>query len=239
MRIALLISGSGTTAEHILLACASGRLKGVVPVCLIASRADAPGIGRAKATGMEQKDILVIRPEDFPSREAFGEAIIHACRARGAEFLGQYGWMCKTPENVIEAFKGMMVNQHPGPLDPGRPDFGGAGMYGRRVHCARLLFVRAVNRDFWSEATAQRVASEFDMGSVLKRRQVPILPDDDVPALQARMLPIEHEVQVETIADFAAGRVRELVREKPLVRPTEEKILKEAKRKAVELYPDG
>lgn len=57
-----------------------------------------------------------------------------------------------------------MINQHGGPLDPGRPDFGGRGMYGRRIHCARLYFVRATQRGFFTEATAQRVALQYDRG---------------------------------------------------------------------------
>ena len=240
MKIALLISsGNGTTAEHIILAVHSGRLEGIEPTLVIASRAGAPGIERAIQAGISKDNVVVIQPGNFENEESFGEAIIKACEARGVEFIGQYGWMQKTPQNVIERFQGMMVNQHPGPLDPGRPDFGGTGMYGRRVHAARLYFVHQTNHDFWTEATAQRVAVHYDEGAVLKRKQVPILPDDDVMALQERVLPVEHEVQIETLRDFATGQVKELKRETPLVLPGEEKILEECKREAIELYPHG
>lgn len=239
MRLALLISGGGTTAEAIIKACREGRLAGVEPVLVIVSREDAVGIKRAIEAGIPQEDVLVIKPADCPTSDAFGEAIIAECKKRSVDIIGQYGWLVKTPENVIRAFEGMMVNQHPGPLDPGRPDFGGKGMYGRRVHCARLLFVRRVNRDFWTEATTQRVAAEFDKGAVLKRKQTPIFENDDVESLQKRLLPVEYEVQIETLADFAAGRVRELTRETPLVRPGETGILEECKQEAIAAYPQG
>ncbi|MBM3257046.1 MAG: phosphoribosylglycinamide formyltransferase [Candidatus Liptonbacteria bacterium] len=260
MKIALLISGGGTTAEAIIRATQSGRLTGVEIGCVIASKSEAGGIERSKKAGVPEKDVLVLSPKSFASREEFGEAIIKECRAREVDFVGQYGWLVKTPENVIKAFEGRIVNQHPGPLDPGRLDFGGQGMYGKRVSAARLFFVRAVNRDFWTEATAHRVAAEYDKGAVVGVQRVPILPEDTPEGLQGRVLPAEYEVQIETVASFArrsespavnravpegwkAARstdgVMELVRETSLVWPGEEKILEEAKQKAIELFPHG
>ncbi len=238
LRLCMLISGGGTTMQAIIRACKSGRLSGVNPVCVIASTPEAGGIQKALTEGMLAEDIKVIRPNK-KSPEYFGAEIIEACFARGVDLIGQYGWLPKTPANVIEVYGGMMVNQHPGPLDPGYPDFGGKGMYGRRVHYARLCFVRTVNRDFWTEATAQRVALDFDKGAILKMSRVDILPDDDVISLEARVLPQEHEVQIEVLADFARGEVVELVRIERLVLPGEEPILEEAKKMARKLFPKG
>ncbi len=239
MRVALLISSGGTTAEQIIFAVRSGRLQNIQPALVISSRSDAPGIQKAIKAGITEEDIVILSPNTFKDESVFGEAIIQECEKRAVDFIGQYGWLAKTPANVIQKFLKMMVNQHPGPLDPGRPDFGGTGMYGRRVHAARLHFVRKTNHDFWTEATAQRVAVEFDGGAVLKRKQIPILPDDDALSLQKRLLPFEHEVQIETLADFSSGNVRELGREKPLVAENEYEILEEAKRVAIELFSKG
>lgn len=238
LRLCMLISGGGTTMQAIIRACKSGRLSGVKPVCVIASTGEAKGIEKALAEGILAEDIKVIRPNK-KSPEDFGAQIIEACFARGVDLIGQYGWLPKTPANVIEVYGGMMINQHPGPLDPGYPDFGGKGMYGRRVHCARLYFVKSVNRDFWTEATAQRVARDFDTGSILKMARTDILPDDDVISLQERVLPIEHEVQIEALEDFARGQVVELVRLERLVLSGEESILEEAKKLARIEFPNG
>ncbi len=239
MRIALLISGSGTTAEAIIKACTSGRLSGVEPALVIASRADSGGIVRAKEAGIKEEDIVVIDPKTFAGSEEFGQAIIVECKKRNVDFVGQYGWMIKTPENVIREYEGMMTNQHPGPLDPGRADFGGVGMYGMRVHQARLCFVKKTDREYWSEATAQRVAVHFDEGAVVHSKRVEILPDDTAETLAARMLPIEHEVQIETLQMFANKAVKEIIRDTPFVFPGEEGILKVCKKEAVQLYPNG
>lgn len=239
MKIAILLSGGGTTAEAIIKAISSGRLKGVEVGCVIASKPEAPGLVRAIRAGVPEKDVFMLAPRDFRTREEFGEAIIKECRARGVDFVGQYGWLVKTPDNVVEAFKGRIVNQHPGPLEPGSPDFGGKGMFGRRVHAARLFFVRAVNRDFWTEMTTHRVVAEYDMGAVLNTRRVAITSDDTPETLQQKSLPVEHELQIETLAIFQKGPVPEMFRKEPLVRPGEEKILEEAKQKAIEMYPNG
>ena len=239
MRIALLISGGGTTMEAIIKGTLNGALPGVTPSLVIASNENAGGIEKAKKLGIKDEDILIINPKSFETKEKFGEKIIEECKKRNVDFIGQYGWMVMTPENVIKEFEGMITNQHPGPLDTGRPDFGGVGMYGMRVHQSRLSFVNKVKRDYWTEATTHRVTTKFDEGVVIKRKQVPILENDTAETLQARVLPIEHEVQIETLRDFINGTVSEFHRETPLVRDGEEEILEECKKEAIKLYPNG
>ena len=237
-RLALLVSGGGTTAEAIVKECrADGRLSHITHACVIASKSGIGAIKKMKNAGISGADIVVIEPKQFTSAEEFGSAILKELEKRDITLVGQFGWMVKTPKNVIERFKGFIINQHPGPLDIGRPDFGGKGMYGLRVHAARLMFIRKTNHDFWSEATSQRVAEEFDKGAVLKRKKVEILPHDTPESLQARMLPIEHETQIETLEDFMNDRVAELTRDEPLVRSNEVPILEEAKKAAIAAYP--
>jgi phosphoribosylglycinamide formyltransferase-1 len=239
MKIALLISGGGTTAAAIIAACRDGKLENVEPVCVIGSSKTAGGIAKARNLAVSERDILVIDPRKFTLSEQFGEAILAACRERGVEFIGQYGWLPKTPLNVIEAYEGMIVNQHPAPLDPGHPDFGGTGMWGSRAVCARMLFVRRIGRDFWTEATSHRVEQEFDTGAIVRAIRVPILPEDTVETLYARLLPIEHKAQIQTVRDFASGQVQEWRRPDRLVLPGEEAILNEVKVEARKLYPNG
>ena len=112
-------------------------------------------------------------------------------------------------------------------------------MFGKRVVSARLLFVQRTGRDLWTEATAQRVAINFDEGAVLNRKQVEILSDDTVETLAARLLPFEHEVQIQTLEMFENGTVKEITRQEPLIKPEEYTILEECKREAIKLYPRG
>ncbi len=241
LRLAMLISDSGTTARAIIKEYQHGGLRGVEPVCVISSKVLPDVIQNFRCLGfsMELKKFRVIVRRDYPIRFAFGRALLECFQGMGVDLIGQYGWMPRTPENVIEAYDGRMINQHPGPLDPGRPDFGGLGMYGLRVHAARLFYVRGVGEGFWTEATAQRVHREYDLGAVLHRRRVEILKSDNPLTLRERVLPIEHEVQIETLRTYAEDRVTELVREEPLVKVRHIRILNEAKWIAEKLFPSG
>jgi len=239
MRIALFISGGGTTMEAIIKACKSNILQNIIPVLVVASKSNILGIKKALNCGIQEEDIVVLNRRSFITEENFGQAILSECKKRNVDFIGQYGWLIKTPQNVCKAYEGKIINQHPGPLDNLRPDFGGRGMYGLRVHQARIEFVRKTNHDFWTEATAHYVISNFDEGKIIKREQVPIFINDTAEILRARMLPIEHKVQIEVLKDFSEGKVEEFYRDKPLVRVEEENILKECKELAIRMYPNG
>lgn len=227
--------------EAITLAVNSGELKGIKPSLVISSRPEADGIQRAKQAEIPEKDILVIRPKDYATREEFGEALIKACREREVDIVGQYGWMPLTPANLIAAYRGKILNQHLGPLDPEHVgyDFGGQGMYGTRVHCARLYFVRTVQRDFWTEATAHLVTENYDEGELLGTKRVEILPDDTPVSLQQRTLPAEWELQIDVLRQLAEGTLKPFRRQDRLVLPGEEGVLATAKEVAGRLFPKG
>ncbi len=239
LRLALLISGGGTTACSIIRACKSGRLGRVEPACVIASKPDAGGLEKVHAEGVQAEHTAVCNPRLFRSRDEFGDALLALLKQFRVDLVGQYGWLPLTPQKVVNAYRGMIINQHPGPLDPGRPDFGGKGMYGRRVHCARLYFVRRTGAGQWTEAVGHRVTEEYDKGAVLRVHRVPILDDDDPLTLQQRALPVEHEVQIELLDDFANDQVHEVTRDHPLVEPWLEHILAKAKTTSFLLFPRG
>jgi phosphoribosylglycinamide formyltransferase 1 len=239
-RLALLISGGGSTMQEIVKASKSGELSLEI-ACVIASRPDAAGIEKAKALGIPEKDIVVIPPRRFRNddgnmdQDRFGETIVDTLTQRDTTIVTQNGWMHLTPTPVIEAYDGRIFNQHPGPV----PEFGGKGMYGRRVHAARLLFAKAVGRDMWTEAVAQRVAPTYDDGAVVRVEQVEIFPTDTPEDLQGRVLPIEHKLQIALLHDVISGSVTEVPSRPTLVRPDELSILERAKQSAIALYPKG
>lgn len=241
LNLALLISGSGSTATAIIKSCNEGTLAGLIkPVLVIASTPLAKGIEIINNLNcLHWDDVITIDPTTYPSREEFGKAIIAECHIREVDIIGQYGWMVKTPKNVIDAFPNHMINQHPGPLDPGHLSFGGKRWFGMRVHCARLEFVRQTNRDFWTEATAQRVHENFDEGARLGAVSVKINNDDTPETLQQRVLPHEHALQISVLKQFALGTVKEQPRQERLVYPEEETLLHACLENACIHYPHG
>eukprot|EP00923_Selenidium_pygospionis_P057309 GHVN01100139.1.p2 GENE.GHVN01100139.1~~GHVN01100139.1.p2 ORF type:complete len:294 (+),score=101.82 GHVN01100139.1:131-1012(+) len=82
------------------------------------------------------------------------------------------------------------VNIHPGPL----PRFGGAGLYGRRVHQAVL---EAYKRgEITSTGPSMHfVTSNFDEGPQIFHKSIPIEQKDTWETIQAKVNQIEHEWQ--------------------------------------------
>lgn len=257
LKTAFLISGGGTTIEAAIKACQERKLKGIQPVVVISSRSDAGGIAKAQSLGIET---LVIARKEFPSVESFAAQLLRTFAKYQVDLVSQNGWLVHTPQEVIDRYPQMIVNQHSGPLDPGRIiDFGGQGMYGKRVVCARLAYCLLTGSDFWTEATTHLVTPEYDKGDLLKiekleftdpslRVTVAQLGTDQeiqqwlierTQQLQASLLPLEHQNVIATLQMFAEKKVNGFRRLKPLIPQGNEEFAREAKRVAITLFPEG
>ena len=91
------------------------------------------------------------------------------------------------------------MNIHPALL----PAFGGKGFYGDRVHRAVLDSGVKV-----SGCTVHFADSQYDHGPIILQTAVPVLDDDTVPSLAARVFAAECEAYPRAIQLFADGRLR-------------------------------
>ena len=239
--------------EAVVMACQRKRLN-LNPVIVVSSRDDAGGIEKARALRIET---VVVRPERYRIREEFGEELLAVMEKYGVEILSQNGWLPLTPGNVVEKYLGRMINQHPGPLDPSRPDFGGKGMYGSRVSCARVAYEWVTEAENpWTEATVHWVTKEYDEGELIRTARVEFerrgrrvtiaeLVNDPrelmraTEELQRRLLPMEHENVIEALAMVARSERGLGRRDKVLVAEENWEILEEVKKLARSLYLKG
>ncbi len=237
LRVAMLISGGGTTATAIQNAVSAGDLLNVEIACVISSNPKAGGIEKLREAGVQNIEVVDSRFYKV-DRYHFGAVILYYLKKYKADFVGQYGWLPLTPSNVIEAFEGRIVNQHPGPLRSSHLDFGGKGMHGVRVHAARLSFVRETGRCFFTEATTHEVTTAYDSGKVIHHNRLEIYQDDTPETLQSRLLPVEYQTQIEVLRNRSEGGTNNLnwpIGE--LVAPEEKGLLDHCKSEAVRLYP--
>jgi phosphoribosylglycinamide formyltransferase 1 len=109
----------------------------------------------------------------------------------GIEFIALAGYLRLVPAAVVAAYRGRLVNIHPALL----PAFGGAGMYGRRVHEAVLAAGCAV-----TGATVHFVDDRYDEGRIIAQWPVPVLPGDSADVLGARVLRVEHRLYPAVVA---------------------------------------
>jgi folate-dependent phosphoribosylglycinamide formyltransferase PurN len=109
------------------------------------------------------------------------------------------GYLRLVPPDVVAAFGGRMLNVHPALL----PAFGGAGMYGARVHQAVLASGARV-----SGPTVHFVDERYDEGAIIAQWPVPVRTDDTPETLGARVLAVEHRIYPWAVAAVASGAVR-------------------------------
>ena len=102
------------------------------------------------------------------------------------------------PVNVVQAYRGRMVNIHPALL----PKFGGKGMYGMNVHTA---VIDAKEKE--SGASVHFVTEKYDEGPVILQEQIPVLEDDTPESLAERVLVVEHRIYPLAIQKVASGEV--------------------------------
>ncbi len=196
LRLAVLISGSGTNLQAILDRFHDGDERDVARVELVISDRDAAqGLDRARKAGAET---TVISPSDFAGGDSFGEELMRCFKQRDIEYVVLAGYLRMIPLMVVRAWRNRIVNIHPALL----PLFGGRGMYGKRVHEAVLASGMKV-----SGATVHFVDEEFDHGPIIAQRAVPVYSDDTAASLAARVLEVEHALLPDVIASIAYGRV--------------------------------
>ena len=187
MRVAVAVSGRGTNLGALVGALGPGAPAKVVLV--LSNRADAPALHRASGSGIAT---AVLRDH------ADGGEWLSALERHGVDLLVLAGYVKLVPADVIERYRGRILNVHPGLL----PAFGGPGMYGRRVHEAVLA---SGARE--SGATVHLVDEVYDRGTILGQARVPVLPGDDPDTLAARVLEVEHRLlPAAVLAAAAAGR---------------------------------
>ena len=193
MRLAVLVSGGGTTLQNLLDRCADGRLPAEI-VLVVASRADAFGLERARKAGIEA---VVVDYKESGSLEEFSRRIFEHCRRATANLVCLAGFLQLV--QVPDDFLGRVMNIHPALI----PAFCGKGYYGHRVHEAVLASGAKV-----SGCTVHFADNEYDHGPIIVQRTVPVLDDDTAETLAQRVFVEECEAYPEAIRLFAESRLR-------------------------------
>jgi len=186
-RLGVLISGRGSNLQALIDATRDGRLDAEIAV-VISNRADAYGLERARAAGIEA---LAIPHRGFPSREAFEDVLVRELRARGVRLVCLAGFMRLLGATFLDAFANAILNVHPSllPAFPGVDAQRQAWQHGTKV----------------AGATVHFVTGELDAGPIVRQAAVPVLDDDTPDTLAARILEQEHRIYPQAVADVLAA----------------------------------
>jgi phosphoribosylglycinamide formyltransferase-1 len=191
LQLAVLGSGRGSNFQAILRAIDEGRLPSTRVCLVISNNSDAGILALARSAGIPA---LHVSQKQFPTEEAFTDALLEELRRHGANLVVLAGYMKRVPPRVVRTYRGRILNIHPALL----PKFGGQGMYGHRVHEAVIAA-----RERESGATVHVVDEEYDRGPIVLQRTVAVAPGETPETLAAKVLDIEHALYPDAIRQYA------------------------------------
>lgn len=196
VKIGVLVSGGGTNLQKLIDAQQAGTLHNGTICVVIASKADAYALERAKNAGIEA---IALCRKDYPDVTAYSQALIDALNQRGVELVVLAGFLTITGENFIKAFPNRIINVHPALL----PAFGGKGYYGLHVHEAVLQ--RGVKV---TGATVHFVNEVCDGGPIILQKAVEVKPGDTPETLQRRVMEeAEWQLLPKAVSLFCEGKL--------------------------------
>ena len=191
LRIAVLLSGSGTSLENLLEHIDAGLPAEVAVV--ISSKESAFGLERAKRRGIPA---IAVPRKQLADVDAFNDAL-HAELARhDFDLVALLGFLSLF--QLRGDYEGKVINVHPALI----PAFSGPGFYGMKVHEAVLAKGAKV-----SGATVHFTDDEYDRGPILLQEAVPVLESDTPDTLAARVQALERKLVPAAIRAIAEGRV--------------------------------
>lgn len=196
-RLAVLISGGGTTVANLREKIDAGALRAQIAVVIASNQA---AYEKASARNLGVPVELVARkdfPRDSPAgvRE-FSDVVWRIVRQHRADLVCLAGFLSLI--TIPDDFVWRVLNIHPALL----PAFGGQGMHGKHVHQAVIDAGCKV-----SGCTVHFADQTYDTGPILVQRTCPVLEDDTAETLAKRVFEQECLAYPEAIELVASGRV--------------------------------
>ena len=194
--IGVLVSGGGTNLQKLIDAQQAGNIPNGRLRVVIASRADAYALERARQAGIEA---ITLARRDYPDVYTYSQALADALKERGVELVVLAGFLTITGDNFVKAFPNRILNVHPALL----PAFGGKGYYGLHVHEAVLK--RGVKV---TGATVHFVNEICDAGPIVLQKAVEVKEGDTPEVLQKRVMEqAEWQLLPQAVSLFCQGKL--------------------------------
>jgi phosphoribosylglycinamide formyltransferase 1 len=186
-RIAVLISGEGSNLQALIDSFSDLSIE-IVGVA--SSRADARGLERAEAAGIET---AVFALADEPDRAKRDDALAEWLEERSVELVVLAGFMELLTPAFIRRFPGRIVNVHPALL----PAFPGLGAIEQAVeHGVKVAGV-----------TVHFVDEGVDSGPIVLQEAFELPYHRDIATTRQHFHQVEHRLLPEAVRLIAAGRV--------------------------------
>jgi phosphoribosylglycinamide formyltransferase 1 len=193
LRLAVLLSGSGTTLQNLIDHIEAGKLSASI-VVVISNRPEAYGLVRAKRHGLEA---VCVPWKGHREAQVHDEELNRTLDRFAPDLIALAGFL--RAFRSAPHYRGRVMNIHPSLI----PSFCGKGFYGMRVHQAALAYGVKV-----SGCTVHFVDEEYDHGPIILQRVVAVLDHDTPERLAERVAIEERKAYPEAIQLFAEGRLQ-------------------------------
>jgi phosphoribosylglycinamide formyltransferase-1 len=187
-KLGILLSGRGSNFLAIADSVAAKRLDAEIAI-VISNRGDAPGLESARRRGLNARLI----PSKGRIRNEHDSEVVAALQESKVDLICLAGYMRLLSPEFVRAFPNRIMNIHPSllPAFPGLDAQKQAIEYGVKV----------------SGCTVHFVDEHLDHGAIILQKTVPVLEDDDVHSLSARILEQEHIAYTEAIRLVLFGEI--------------------------------
>ncbi len=196
LRIAVLVSGSGSNLQALIDALEDGRLPGVEIALVVSNKAGAQGLQRA----LKHKLPAIFLP--WTQRAQAEEQLASLLRLFRVDLIVLAGWMRILSAGFIAQFPRRIINLHPALL----PDDGMGNSFTtsdgtiipvfRGLHAVRQALDAGVKI---TGSSVHYVTPEVDAGPVICREEVAIEEGDSEETLHERIKQVEHRLIVEAV----------------------------------------
>lgn len=192
IRLAVCVSGSGTTLQNLLDRIRARKLRAEV-VKVVASRPRIPAIEKAAAAGIA----LALADRSTRSLAEFSRSVFDPVRQSQADLVVLGGFLSLV--EIPADYAGKVINVHPALV----PAFCGKGYHGAAVH--RAVIDSGVKV---TGCTVHFADATYDTGPIILQKTVPVQDDDTPETIAARVFQLECQALPEAIALYAEGRLR-------------------------------
>jgi len=188
-RLGILLSGRGSNFEAIADNVAAGKIPAEIAV-VISNRPEARGLEVARERGLN----AVCIPSKGMEREAYDRLLIEELKKHRVDLICLAGFMRLLSAMFVREFPFRILNIHPSLL----PAFPGLDAQHQALeHGVKI-----------SGCTVHFVDENLDAGPIIVQAAVPVLNDDTVETLSARILKEEHRIYTEAINIVLSGKFR-------------------------------
>lgn len=195
LRLGFLASHNGSSMQAIVDAIEQRQFI-AEPVVVVSNNSQAPALEFARQKNIPYKHLS---KKTEGSKDLLDHAILAELQKYAVNLVVMSGWMILLESQVLQAYKGRILNAHPALFSS---PYKGKLYFGDAVHAAVLE-----NKETKTGVTIHIADEEFDHGKVLAEKEVLVQENDTIETLRTRVQLEERKLYIELLKQISLGNI--------------------------------